>query len=248
MTDRLAYRLKIGLVVPSTNTTVQPETDAMRPVGVTNHIGRIHIPDLPLSSDTEFEAMVDAIGPDLFSCVDRVMTCKPAHLIMAMSIPTFWGGKAGSEKLLAKLQDRAGVPVTMGSDACIRALKRFEAVRKIGILTPYQPIGDAHVAQYFEDHGYKVATVQSLKRPSEVQIAHATEADIRDGLKALAAAGVDAIVQAGTDLAVVDIADGAERWLGIPVIAINAATYWAALRHCGISDRMKGHGSLLAEH
>ena len=248
MTDRLGYRLKIGMIVPSTNTTVQPETDAMRPVGVTNHIGRIHIPDLPLSSDTEFEAMVDAIGPDLFSCVDRVMTCKPAHLIMAMSIPTFWGGKAGSEKLLAKLQDRAGVPVTMGSDACIRALKRFEAVRKIGILTPYQPIGDAHVAQYFEDHGYKVATVQSLKRPSEVQIAHATEADIRDGLKALAAAGVDAIVQAGTDLAVVDIADEAERWLGIPVIAINAATYWTALRRCDIADRMTGHGSLLAEH
>ena len=157
MTDRLGYRLKIGIVIPSTNTTVQPETDSMRPVGVTNHIGRIHIPDLPLSNDTEFEAMVEAIGPDLFQCVDRVMTCKPAHLIMAMSIPTFWGGKAGSEKLLARLQDRAGVPVTMGSDACIQALKRFEDVQKIGILTPYQPIGDAHVARYFEDHGYAVA-------------------------------------------------------------------------------------------
>ena len=248
MTDRLGYRLKIGIIVPSTNTTVQPETDSLRPIGVTNHIGRIHIPDLPLSNDTQFEAMVDAIGPDLFSCVDRVMTCKPDHLIMAMSIPTFWGGKAGSEQLLAKLQDRAGVPVTMGSEACIEALRCFENVSKIGILTPYQPIGDAHVAQYFEDHGYKVATVHSLKRPSEVQIAHATEADIRDGLKVLAAAGVDAIVQAGTDLAVIDIADEAERWLGIPMIAINAATYWTALRRCGIADRMAGCGSLLAEH
>lgn len=248
MTDRLGYRFKIGIVIPSTNTTVQPETDSMRPVGVTNHIGRIHIPDLPLTNDTEFEAMVDAIGPDLFLCVDRVMTCKPAHLIMAMSIPTFWGGKAGSEKLLAKLQDRAGVPVTMGSEACVQALKRFENVQKIGILTPYQPIGDAHVAQYFEDHGYTVAKVHSLKRPSEVQIAHATDADIRDGLKILAASGVDAIVQAGTDLAVVDIADEAERWLGIPVIAINAASYWTALRRGGIDDRMSGRGSLLARH
>jgi len=66
MTDRLGYRLKIGIVIPSTNTTVQPETDAMRPPGVTNHIGRIHIPDLPLGNDSEFEAMVEAIGPDLF--------------------------------------------------------------------------------------------------------------------------------------------------------------------------------------
>ena len=54
MADRLGYRLKLGIVVPSTNTIVQPETDAMRPRGVTNHIGRIHIPDLPLTNDTEF--------------------------------------------------------------------------------------------------------------------------------------------------------------------------------------------------
>jgi len=248
MTDRLGYRLKIGIIVPSTNTTVQPETDAMRPVGVTNHIGRIHIPDLPLGNDTEFEAMVEAIGPDLFSCIDRVMTCRPDHLVMAMSIPTFWGGKAGGDELLRRLEARAGVPVTMGSAACVAALQRFPAVRRLGILTPYQPIGDAHVARYFADHGYEIAKVHSLKRPSEVQIAHATDADIRDGLKLLAESGVDAIVQAGTDLAVIDIADEAERWLGIPVIAINAATYWSALRKCGIADRISRCGTLLAQH
>ncbi|WP_341992047.1 Asp/Glu racemase [Azorhizobium sp. AG788] len=248
MTDRLGYRLKIGIIIPSTNTTVQPETDAMRPAGVTNHVGRIHIPDLPLTNDTEFEAMVEAIGPDLFGAVDRVMTCKPDHLVMGMSIPTFWGGKAGGAALLARLEARAGVSVSMGSAACVEALGRFPQVRRIGILTPYQPVGDAHVARYFADHGYEVAQVHSLMRPSEVQIAHATDADIREGLKTLAVAGVDAIVQAGTDLAVTDIADEAERWLGLPVIAINAATYWSALRRCGIADQIAGRGRLLAEH
>jgi maleate cis-trans isomerase len=38
MVGRLGYRLKLGVVVPSTNTIVHPETDAMRPHGVTNHI------------------------------------------------------------------------------------------------------------------------------------------------------------------------------------------------------------------
>src|SRR6266702_8484627 len=247
MTDRLGYRLKIGIVIPSTNTTVQPETDAMRPPGVTNHIGRIHIPDLPLGNDTEFEAMVEAIGPDIDPCIDRVMTCKPGHLVMGMSIPTFWGGKAGSEKLLARLEHRAGTQVTMGSSACVAALKRFPAVKRIGILTPYQPVGDANVARYFADHGYEVAAVHSLKRPSEVQIAHATGLDIINGFKTLANAGVDAIVQAGTDLAAIDLAAESERWLGIPVIAINAATYWWALRRNGIDDRMSRCGALLAE-
>lgn len=248
MTDRLGYRLKIGILVPSTNTTVQPETDAMRPPGVTNHVARIHIPDLPLRDDTEFETMIEAIGPGLFPAIDRVMTCAPDHLVMGMSIPTFWGGKDGAASLLAQIEARAGVPVTTGSFACIEALRRFPHVRRIGVLTPYQPIGDAHVSRFFEDHGYEVGALHSLLRPSEVQIAHATEDEIRDGLKRLAEAGVDAILQAGTDLAVTDIADEAERWLGLPVIAINAASYWHALRRSSIGDPILGRGILLRAH
>ena len=248
MTDRLGYRLKLGVVIPSTNSIVQPETDAMRPPGVTNHIGRIHIPDLPLTNDTEFEQIMVAIEPDLYGAVDRVMSCKPGHLIMAMSIPTFWGGMAGAEQLKARLEKRSGVAVSLGSLACAEALRKFPNVRTVGILTPYQPIGDAHVARFFEDNGWRVGAVHSLKRPSEVLIGHATEADLRDGLKTLAAQGIDAIVQAGTDLAMADLAGEAERWLGIPVIAINVATYWSALRANGIHDRMRGFGALLSEH
>ncbi len=95
---------------------------------------------------------------------------------------------------------------------------------------------------FFEESGWRVGAVHSLKRPSEVLIGHATEADLRDGLKVLAAKGVDAIVQAGTDLAMADLAGEAERWLGIPVIAINVATYWSALRSNGIDDRVHGFG------
>src|SRR6187402_3286634 len=128
MTDRLGYRLKLGIVIPSTNSIVQPETDDMRPRGVTNHVGRIHIPDLPLTNDSEFEQIMTAIVPDLFGAVDRVMSCKPAHLIMAMSIPTFWGGIAGAGELGARLRARAGVPISLGSLACAEALRKFPAV------------------------------------------------------------------------------------------------------------------------
>jgi maleate isomerase len=128
-------------------------------------------------------------------------------------------------------------------------LRKFPQVRTIGMLTPYQPVGDAHVARFFEESGWRVGAAHSLKRPSEVLIGHATEAELRDGLKTLAAEGsVDAIVQAGTDLAMADLAGEAERWLGIPVIAINVATYWAALRVNGIQDRIRGFGALLSEH
>jgi len=248
MADRLGYRLKLGVVIPSTNSIVQPETDAIRPRGVTNHIGRIHIPDLPLTNDTEFSQIMTAIEPDLYGAVDRVMSCKPGHLIMAMSIPTFWGGMRGADHLLQRLKARAGVSVSLGSLSCVQALKNFPQVKTIGVLTPYQPVGDAQVAAFFAENGWTVTAVHSLKRPSEVLIGHATTADLIDGLKTLAAQKVDAIVQAGTDLAMADVAAQAEHWLGIPVIAINVATYWSALRENGIDDRIYGFGSLLAEH
>ncbi len=41
MTDALGWRRKFGVLAPSTNTSVQPEYDGMRPHGVTNHFSRI---------------------------------------------------------------------------------------------------------------------------------------------------------------------------------------------------------------
>jgi maleate isomerase len=42
------------------------------------------------------------------------------------------------------------------------------------------------------------------------------------------------------------IAGIAEFWLDKPVIAINTATYWYALRQNGIEDKVQGFGSLLS--
>jgi len=54
-------------------------------------------------------------------------------------------------------------------------------------------------------------------------------------------------VQVGTNLAMAEVAAMAELWLGKPVIAINTATYWHALRQSGIPDQIAGFGRLLEE-
>ena len=60
--------------------------------------------------------------------------------------------------------------------------------------------------------------------------------------------GVEAIVQCGTNLAMARLAGVAEFWLNKPVIAINTAIYWQALRANGIDDKIEGFGSLLTMH
>ena len=70
----------------------------------------------------------------------------------------------------------------------------------------------------------------------------------RDALRQLDGDDIDAIVQVGTNLSMVRFAAAAELFLGKPVIAINTATYWHALRAVGINDKMQGFGTLLSHH
>jgi maleate isomerase len=68
---------------------------------------------------------------------------------------------------------------------------------------------------------------------------------LRDAIRRVDGPEVEAIVQVGTNLCMARLAGIAEEWLDKPVIAINTATYWWALRSNGIADRVAGYGSLL---
>ncbi len=245
--DRLGFRLKLGVIVPSTNTCVQPEFDDMRPRGVTNHVARIMLKDAQQTNDQQQAQVMDDIQEDFLGAIDRVMTCDPDAIVLGMSLPTFWGGVPACDRLKARIEAHAGIPVFMGSQACIAALKKFPDVKRLGVITPYQPIGDCHVTTFFRESGYEVSEICSLLPKSLVGIAFSGDRDFLQFLTSLAAKPIDAIVQVGTNLAMADIADEAERWLGIPVLAINTATYWHALRQNGIDDKVYGYGSLLAQ-
>jgi maleate isomerase len=248
MVDSLGYRAKFGVIAPSTNTSVQPEFDAMRPVGVTNHFSRIVIPDNKVASDDDFNRLMDDIRATMMDSVDSVMTCSPDYLVMGMSAETFWDGLDGSVQLQRKIEARAGVKVAMGSDACQAALRVFGDIRRIAVITPYMPVGDEQVRRFFTDCGFEVQAIKGLKCASPMLIAHTSERTLRDCIVELNDPSVEAIVQVGTNLAMARLAGIAEFWIDKPVIAINTATYWYALRQFGIPDKVQGFGSLLAEH
>lgn len=245
MPDALGWRMKFGVIAPSTNTVVQPEFDAMRPDGVTNHFSRIHIPNDPLTGDDDFTRLIDTVRREMMAAIDRVMTCEPDHLIMGMSSETFWDGLDGSERLRERVEARAGVEVTMGSDAARQALAQYGAIRRIGVVTPYMPVADEQVRRFFTDCGFEVARLDGLKCASPVLIAHVSETELREAIRRVDGEGIEAIVQVGTNLAMARLAGIAESWLGKPVVAINTATYWHALRRNGIADRRDGFGLLL---
>jgi maleate isomerase len=247
MPDALGWRAKLAVVAPSTNTIVQPDMEAFRPEGVTNHFGRIHVPDMPVHDDADFVRLVEAIGATLDDCVDRVMTCKPDYLVMGMSALMFWDGREASARRMEDLAAHAGVPVSCGSFACEAALN-LAGARRIAVISPYQPVSDREVTRFFGECGFEVVAFRGLRCTSPVNIAHVQEDVLRGHLREMDHDGIDAWVQVGTNLSMVRLAREMEAELGKPVIPINAATYWHALRAAGIEDRFPGHHWLFERH
>ncbi|CAM5218419.1 Maleate isomerase [Ureibacillus acetophenoni] len=245
--DALGSRLKAAVMVPSTNTIVEPDYYSMAPNGCTFHVGRILIRNQSLSNDAEFENLLIQIRGAIDEAIDNVMTCEPDCMIMGMSAETFWGGKEGNLKFQTGIEEKTGLRVYTGADARNKALQLYNA-KRIAVVTPYQEVGDAQVVAFFRDYGYEVVKIIGLKCETAVAIAHVSEERLRDTLIELNEEDVDAIVQVGTNLSMAKLAGEAEKWLKKPVIAINTATLWHALREQGIHDKVYGFGSLLSEH
>lgn len=247
MKDALGWRAKFGVLGPSTNTIVQPDFEAMRPVGVTNHYSRIFTPNSKALSNETFLAGTKIIADNVTDAVKSVMTCEPDYLVMGMSAITFYGGIEGARAFEKRVTDVAGIGLSCGSLATAEALRAFGGVKKIAFLSPYYPAANAEVRRYFEEEGFEVGRDHCLQCPSWVAISQVQEPVLVDVLRDIDGDDIDAIVQVGTNLSMVKLAMAAEKWLSKPVVAINTATYWHALRANKINDKIAGFGRLLEE-
>jgi maleate isomerase len=247
MTQVVGTRGRFAVIIPSTNTVVEHDLAMIRPDGVTFHSGRMYIADPTLDSDAAFEALLAQIRESIRIAVRDVMTCDPTYMLMGMSAETFWGGVAGNEAFEQRIFDQSGLPVSTGAASCRAALEAYRA-KTISVFSPYQPIADVQVGTYFREAGFDVKAITGLRCPSATAIAEVTPDEIAETVAQLDGPDVDAIVQVGTNLSFVNQAAQLEVELGKPVIAINVATLWHALRANDIDDQIDGFGSLLRDH
>jgi maleate isomerase len=248
MTDALAWRKKFAVMGPSTNTVVQPDFDDLRPAGVTNHYSRIFTPNTQAVSNETYMSGARLIGDNTLDAVHSVMTCAPHYLVMGMSAVTFFDGLKGANAFRDKVSEASGgLGVSTGSHACTAALRAYGGIKRIAFFSPYFPTANAEVRRFFGDCGFDVVRDQALECSSWIAIAEVTTETCRKVLREIDGDDVDALVQVGTNLSMMRLAAAAELWLGKPVIAINTATYWHALRACGIKDRVEGFGRLLED-
>lgn len=250
----VGHRARIGVVVPSTNTSVEYDCQRIIPRGVSWHTTRFLITHTDLSDDANFLQFLAELRKTIGGSIAALMTCKPDHAMLGMSAETFWGGIEGNDGFVDRIQEMVGdCGLTTGANAVTAALQALgvggNAGKNLAILTPYQPIVDRNVRLFFEDSGYNVKQLVGLRcANANDSIALIPEHQVMEVVRKMDGDDIDAIVQVGTNLSTLGIFPTIEKWLGKPVLPINAATIWHALRACGIRDQYDNKGRLFEEH
>ncbi len=244
--DTLATRAKIAVIVPATNTIVQPEMEAMRPAGVTNHVSRMLLPVRPYDDMQAYRQALDTEKGNLEEALNLVLPSEPHAVAHGHSIHSFRGDRARALAEQERLEQLSGIPFVTPSMAVLAGLEAIGDPKRIAVLTPYWPPADALIQEFFVSCGYDVVASHGLKATGPISVAQFTPDQIMAGFQALNLDGVEAFVHVGTNLPVSALTPAIEAEFGKPLIGVNVATYWWALRRLGIQDPLPGFG-LLAE-
>jgi maleate isomerase len=104
------------------------------------------------------------------------------------------------------------------------------------------------IAAFFTACGFKVVATHGLKSTGPTDVARFTEQQIMQGFESVDRSEAQALIHVGTNLPVSALTPVVEQQRGKPLIGVNIATYWLALRRLGIQDRLNGHGILAEQH
>lgn len=241
-------RLRIGVLVPETNTTLRSDFARLSPSEVVTLWEELAMGNGRMADDSQHADVISAAHDSTHGAVERLAARHPDCIVMGFVIDTFWGGRAGSLATTARLRDAAqGRPIITGGDAALAALDVLGA-RRIGVVTPYQPAADRHVARFFEESGIEIAALSGLRATTAAAIAEIGPESLSAAVREVAAHGVDAVVQCGTNVSLLDEVESLENEVGAPVLTMNALLYWQAIRSHGEDHRAPGLGVLLREY
>jgi maleate isomerase len=232
------WRGRIGLIIPSSNTTMEPELYRIAPPGVSIHISRIPLKDVTRDSLLEMERHTLRAAMELLDAnVDLVLYgCTSGSLI---------GGPGFDRMISSKISETIKRPAVTTATAVIEALETIGA-RRIVVATPYIDEVNDEERRFLESHGIRVMRIMGLGIKNNLDIGRITPEEVYRFARSLYSEGADALFISCTNLRTIEIIEPLERDLGIPVVTSNQASLWSALRRLGVRDRIQGYGRLLA--
>jgi maleate isomerase len=242
---------RIGLLVPSSNTTMETEVPSLlrerereRPQDrFTFHSARLRLEDVTpealraMNSETERATIQLAdLRPDVVAtaCLVAIMSQGPKqHRVVQGEIGSFLE------------REHAPAPVVSSAGALVDALHSLGA-RKIGMVTPYLKELTRLVAEYIEDEGIEVGDALSLEVSDNRAVAALDPEALKTHWKRLDLRGCDALVlSACVQMPSLSSIREVERESGLPTLSAATATTWAILRALNLEPVAPDAGALL---
>jgi maleate cis-trans isomerase len=235
----MSFSGRIGLLVPSSNTTVETEFHRALPDGVTLHVARLFIAQVTPDSIAKMVETLDSQSRLLASAdVDII--------VLGATAPSFLKGAGYDREMSKRIEDATGKPATTTSTALLQALATL-GVRRLALGSAYTPTVNGICAGFLEANGYKVVAQDGLNVVDNLTIGRLDVETAYDMGRKVDRPDADAVVLACTNWKSLDIIDRLERDIGKPVLSTTQVSVWGALTRIGYTGSIPGYGRLLRD-
>jgi maleate cis-trans isomerase len=238
----MSPRKRIGVMVPSTNTTCEADFQMTVPRDITIHGQRLWM----TNEGTGDEAYV-RMNAEIESGSRYLATAHVDVIVYGCTTGSFYKGPGWDTEMLDLIRREAGVPAVATSPSVVEAL-RFFGARRISVATPYPEWNNRRLRAYLEAQGFEVLNVDG-----EPEAAAAGNQGINDQdpqsvvefASRVCRPEADALLCSCTAWRSVEAVAAIEARTGRPVVTSNQSTIWTALRALGVSRPIAGYGALL---
>lgn len=233
----MSFTGRIGLLAPSSNTTVEPEFYRALPEGVTLHTARLPIVTVTPES-------IGKMADSLDEQSKLVATADVDVIILGATAPSFLKGLGYDREVSERITKVTGKPATTTSTALLEAMKALNVTR-IALGSAYSPQVNDICANFLEANGVKVVSKDGLNVIDNLQIGRLDVQTAYDLGKKADHPDAQAIVLACTNWKSMAIIEQLEQALGKPVLSTTQVSIWGALKKIGYKGSIAGYGKLL---
>ena len=208
----------MGLIVPSTNSVMEPDLYQHLPPGVTLHTAR-----MLLQGGVTIEAEERMLDEYLPKSAQEISTMRPDVVVFGCTSAGALRGPAYEQGLAQQLSQATGAPAITIMGAVVEELNRL-AARRVAVLSPYSQEVNETIQRSLEASGFDVVYLAGMDLPSAFGIADVLPEQVVDYAREhLQGVEADCLFVSCANLRSLEAIEGLRAVADMPVITSNQA-------------------------
>jgi maleate isomerase len=225
---------RVGLLVPSSNTVMEPDYWRALPPGTTLHTARMYLEDATPEGESRM------LDEHVLPAARDLATARPDLIVFGCTSAGALRGNRYDAELCDRISGVSGVP-TVSVIASVRRAIAGRGARRVGVVTPYVDALNRPIRTSLEDDGVEVVAIAGLGIADNVEIAAVPVERICDfAERTLRGRRIDLAFVSCTNFPAMSALPELERRLGRPVVTSNQAAIAATLALLGTAPARKG--------